>query len=170
MRVNVRRLMPASAATSSRRAASEGVSNRARQTRARRASAGSGACRESTGIDAISATSNCISLPARPSSSYSGGRSTAASSRCCNSAETAYTRQCSGSATASAASAERKALSIVTGPRMVISCARPAGTQQARRGGTSQRPCGVATLMVPRAANANCPRRWAWRGNVNSAA
>ena len=45
-----------------------------------------------------------------------------------------------------------KALSIVTGPFIVISCAMSAGSQQARRGGTSQRPCGVATLMAPREA------------------
>ena len=32
-----------------------------------------------------------------------------------------------------------KALSIVTGPFIVISCAMSAGSQQARRGGTSQR-------------------------------
>ena len=44
-----------------------------------------------------------------------------------------------------------KALSIVTGPFIVISCAMSAGSQQAR-GGTSQRPCGVATLMAPREA------------------
>ena len=43
-----------------------------------------------------------------------------------------------------------------------MACSDRAGTQTARSGGTSQRPFGVVTCMVPRAAYTSCASRCIW--------
>ncbi|MNT08417.1 hypothetical protein D3C72_1431590 [compost metagenome] len=135
-------------------------------SRASRGSCGRGALRGRGRAAAISSSSKAINRPARDCSAYKASTVTASASNWRSSGWASSTWQWGGKPALAMAGASIKTLCMVTAPCMRMPWTSWAGTQQARCGGTNQLPCGVCTLMTPRAAYANCPRAWLWLGNI----
>ena len=102
------------------------------------------------GARSISATSNCITSPSRPASSYSTGTSAAQTSSWRSSGETATTRHAPPSDGQAAASIST--LRVWTAPTMRTEWGVPAGIHTARSGGATHAPSGVLTATTPLAA------------------